>query len=234
MFPHLVQAEELRPSLDIVGPEVMTTEELTTALRSWLGLKPLEFRTIPMVALQAAAWIGDHLPGAMLTRETLHMLRQGSVADDAALHAELGWKPATLADSLAEEPASIGDLWQARLTLLRPFLVAILCAIWIGSGVASACVGTTENGTLLAGLGLHGRAATSLVLAGASLDVALGAALLKPAFCSTAARAQLVTMAIYTALATVALPALWADPFAPLLKNLAVAAATLVLLATEA
>jgi len=31
-----------------------------------------------------------------------------------------------------------------------------------------------------------------------------------------------------------ALPALWADPFAPLLKNLAVVAATLAVLATEA
>jgi NAD(P)-dependent dehydrogenase (short-subunit alcohol dehydrogenase family) len=126
------------------------------------------------------------------------------------------------------------QLLQARLTLLRPFLVATLCAIWIGSGVVSACVGTTESGTLLARLGLHGRAATGVVLAGASLDVALGAALLKPAFRATAARAQLLTMALYTTLATVALPALWADPFAPLLKNLAVAAATLVLLATEA
>jgi hypothetical protein len=40
-------------------------------------------------------------------------------------------------------------------------------------------------------------------------------------------------MVAYTVLATVALPALWTDPFGPLLKNLAVLAATLALLAVQ-
>jgi hypothetical protein len=45
--------------------------------------------------------------------------------------------------------------------------------------------------------------------------------------------AQLATIALYTVLATVALPALWLDPFGPLLKNAAVLASSLVLLAGE-
>jgi hypothetical protein len=40
-------------------------------------------------------------------------------------------------------------------------------------------------------------------------------------------------MALYTALATIVLPALWLDPFGPLLKNLAVLTATLAFLAIE-
>ena len=40
-------------------------------------------------------------------------------------------------------------------------------------------------------------------------------------------------MAFYTVLATVVLTRLWADPFGPLLKNVAVGAATLALLAME-
>jgi len=40
-------------------------------------------------------------------------------------------------------------------------------------------------------------------------------------------------MLAYTMLATIALPELWMDPFGSLLKNLAVLAATLALLAVE-
>ena len=69
--------------------------------------------------------------------------------------------------------------------------------------------------------------------AGAALDVALGLALLWRSWRRPAAIAQLAIMALYTALATVALPSLWLDPFGPLLKNLAVLTATLAFLATE-
>ena len=43
--------------------------------------------------------------------------------------------------------------------------------------------------------------------------------------------AQIAAMLIFTALATAAAPAAWADPFGPLLKNAAVLVATLALMA---
>ena len=45
--------------------------------------------------------------------------------------------------------------------------------------------------------------------------------------------AQIATTLLFTVLATMAAPAAWADPFGPLLKNIAVLAATLALMATE-
>jgi hypothetical protein len=55
--------------------------------------------------------------------------------------------------------------------------------------------------------------------AGAGLDVTLGLALLYPAWRMRVAVTQLALLAIYTVLATVALPMLWADPFGPLLTR---------------
>jgi hypothetical protein len=43
--------------------------------------------------------------------------------------------------------------------------------------------------------------------------------------------AQIAVMLLFTALATVAVPEAWADPFGPLLKNAAVLVATLALMA---
>ena len=85
---------------------------------------------------------------------------------------------------------------------------------------------------LLAGLGLRGAAATAATLAGAALDVALGLALLLlPRRTRLVGAAQIAAMLLFTALATAAAPAAWADPFGPLLKNAAVLVATLALMA---
>jgi len=45
------------------------------------------------------------------------------------------------------------------------------------------------------------------------------------------AAAQVAAMLLFTVLATVAVPVAWADPFGPLLKNVAVLVATLALVA---
>jgi hypothetical protein len=52
--------------------------------------------------------------------------------------------------------------------------------------------------------------------------------LLRPSWRRTVLDAQLVVIVTYTVLATIALPALWADPFGSLLKNFAVLAASLL------
>jgi hypothetical protein len=106
--------------------------------------------------------------------------------------------------------------------------------VWVGSGLVSALVAPLAHShALLAGLGVHGAAATAVTLAGAALDVALGLALLLlPRRTRPVGAAQIAAMLLFTALATVAAPEAWADPFGPLLRNVAVLVATLALMAT--
>jgi hypothetical protein len=219
--------------LDLVGPEGMTTDQLTAELRGWLGLQPRPFLSLPAAALRAGAALGDLVPGSSLTRESLAMLAAGNTADPAPLVAALGWHPRRLADALAAEPSFAADRLQARLLPVHHLILASLVAVWIGSGIASLLLTPARASELLVGLGLQDGSALAVTWAGAVADVLLGAALFWRPRRRLVLFAQLVLMAAYTVLATIALPGLWLDPFGSLLKNLAVLSATLALLAIE-
>lgn len=169
-----------------------------------------------------------------MTRDALRMLEAGNVADPAPAAAALGWAPRRLTDALAAEPACAADLLAARMLPVRDVLLTCLAAVWIGTSLVSLLVPAARADALLGGLGLSGGAALVATWAGALLDLALGAAMLPRRLRRYALTVQLAVMATYTVLASVALPSLWLDPFGPLLKNLAVLAATLALLAAEA
>lgn len=219
------------PLVQAVGPEVVTTDQVTAALRGWLGLPPARPAPLPLPLLRLAARVGDFIPGAALTRESLAMLAAGSVACPTS---EAPPRPARpLAAALAADPSHPADLLQARLMPVQGVLLACLALVWVGTGAASLLVPAAGADALLAGLGLSGAAALGATRAGAVLDLALGAALARGRGRREVLMAQIALMAAYTALATLALPTLWLDPFGPLLKNLAVLAATLALLALE-
>lgn len=230
----LVASPAVPEILDFVGPEPMDTDGLTSSLRTWLGLVPRHPFAMPTALLRLGARLGETLPGAMLTRDALRMLEAGNIADPAPVVAALGWAPRPLAEALAAEPACAADLFAARMLPVRSVLLTCLAAVWIGTGVVSLLVPPSRADALLGGLGLSGNAALAATQAGGLLDLALGLALLSCRRRPAVLTAQLALMAAYTALATVALPSLWLDPFGPLLKNLAVLAATLALLAAEA
>jgi hypothetical protein len=202
-------------------------------LRSWLGLAPGCQLMLPRAALLIGARIGDLLPGASLTRESVAMLEAGNTADPAPMAAALGWMPRRLAGGLATEPSVTADLWRARLLPVRGILIASLVAIWVGAGLSSFLLSPRQIDHLLAGFDLSGEPARAITWAGAALDVVLGLLLLRPSWRRTVLDSQLVVMVTYTALATIALPALWADPFGALLKNFGVLAAILALRGLE-
>jgi nucleoside-diphosphate-sugar epimerase len=221
------------PRLDLVGPEPMTTDDLTRALRRWLGLREAPFLPLPAPLLRLVVEAGGAIGGGMLTRETLDMLARGNTADVQPAAEALGWRPRPLAAALAANPATEADLWHARLLPIHPTLRLGLAVVWIGSGLISAFVTPLAHShALLAALGVHGAMATLVTLGGAALDVALGLALLLlPRRTRLIGAAQIAVMLLFTVLATTAVPEAWADPFGPLLKNIAVLVATLALMA---
>jgi uncharacterized protein YbjT (DUF2867 family) len=222
----------LPEALDLVGPEPMGIAAFTAELRRWLGLPERRFLPLPTPLLRLAALGGALAPASPLTPAMLSMLERGSVADPAPAATALGWRARPLREALASEPAVAADRWHARLHPLRPLLLSAMAALWLASGLVPLLATPPEvNAALLAGLGLHGAAAAATLWAGALADIAIGLGLLlRP---RPAALAGLVVMAGFTVLASFAEPALWLHPFAPLLKNLAVATALLVLLAME-
>jgi hypothetical protein len=219
--------------LDVVGPEPMTTDELVSALRSWLGLPPRPFLTLPLTLLRTAARMAPLLPNAPLTREALTMLARGNTADATKLAKTLGWMPRRLSDALTAEPSVPADLWFARMLPVRTVLTVALVAVWVSSSAASFAVAPERAQALLSRLALDRTTAIAVTWSGAALDLALGLAMVPRSWRRPALLGQLGVILLYTVLASVVYPKLWADPFGSLIKNFAVLAATLALLAVE-
>jgi uncharacterized protein YbjT (DUF2867 family) len=232
IIAELVERQSIPALLNVVGPESMTTDELTTILRAWLGLAPRPFLTVPAWCIGLGARIGDLVPGSPLSTETMSMLARGSTADPKPLRSVLGWTPRPLREALAAEPAVRADRWLARMLPVRAALLGALAVVWVGSGVASLALSPDRATALLSRI-TDARGALAITWSGAVLDIVLGLALLVRRHRRGALLVQLTVLTVYTALATMVVPELWADPFGPLLKNFGIFAATWALLAIE-
>lgn len=221
--------------VDCVGPAPMTTDTVTATFRQWLGMAPAPFIPIPRWALAATAWLGDKVGLGPATGESLAMLEAGNTAPVDGFRAAFGFTPRALAQALARHPAGVAERWRARLFFLPAPLRLLLAALWLWTGIVSLGLypqaGSLE---LLAGVGLTGGLALGALYGAALLDLAIGLALAvrwRPALVGAL---SLFLMLGYTAILTVAQPEWWLHPFGPLSKNLAVAGATLAMMALEA
>jgi hypothetical protein len=92
-----------------------------------------------------------------------------------------------------------------------------LALVWLGTAVASLHDGGRAGAALLPPMAPN--TALAVVWLGSAWDAALGLALLlRPS--ALVYRLAALGVIVMTALATLLLPALWLDPFGPLLKNL--------------
>ena len=174
----LIESSVVPPLLDAVGPEAMTTDELTRILRGWLGLPPREFVTLPLRHIRVGAWVGDRMPTASLNNETLLMLSRGNTSDVAPVAGVLGRTLSPLEAALSGEPSFRADRWFARMLPVRGILVAAVAAVWIGSGIASFALAPDRAEALLCRITSDPASAMVFTWAGAALDVFLGSVVL--------------------------------------------------------
>lgn len=218
----------LAARIDAVGPEPMTTAALVTILRGWFGLADAIRVTVPRWLIAGVARLGI----GPVTREGMAMLAAGNTAAVEPLIAMTGFRPAPIAQALARRPVNGADLQTARLAPVAPVLRVALALVWFAGGAVPLFVTpATTNLAWLAQAGLSGGTATMALWAGALTDIAIGVALLLRI--RGAALAGIGLMAIYTLILTYIAPELWADPFGPLVKNLAVFALSLAVNALE-
>nr|WP_282184054.1 DoxX-like family protein [Azospirillum sp. OGB3] len=163
------------------------------------------------------------------------MLKAGNTADPAPFTAILRRAPLALPLALARHPASDADRLHARLYVLRPVLRWSLALLWIATSLLSFGLHPLEDShRLLASVGLQGPLADLALFGGAGLDLILGLLLLARWRPVAVGGAMLASMAAFTIIASGLPLDHWTHPFAPLLKNLPIAAATLTMMAMEA
>jgi uncharacterized membrane protein YphA (DoxX/SURF4 family) len=169
---------------------------------------------------------------AVIGAEILGMLLRGNTAGAEDVRRCLGRIPRAVEQFVSGAERSALAL-RARLDWLLPVLRMSIALVWILSGVVSlGLYPVSDSLGFLERVGLTGAAALTALYGGALLDIALGAAvyLVKcRRWRRWMWRLQIAVMLGYTALITLFLPELWLHPFGPLLKNVPMLAATLLL-----
>lgn len=218
----------LRLTLEPVGPERLTMAEILAALRSWLGFAPARPLRLPLGLVRAACRLGDLTGAGPLRSTSLAQLQHGNAAPAAPFVAAIGFTPRRFADALAGRPAQVQDRWHARLYFVRPLLTAALALLWLVSGLVGLGVPASTTAALL---GLPAGVAGGLGIAASLLDLAIAAAVASGRHAARVGTVQIAVVLGYTIVLTLAAPALWLDPFGPLLKNLPTLAAVLAWMA---
>ena len=178
-------------------------------------LETLGARRFVRMPLFAARWAAG--------RDAIVMLERGNTADAQPLTELLGRAPRP-ADGCGEA---------AKLAWLVPLLRGSLAIVWISAGIVSLGLDPVQESlAMLARAGLAGAAAYAALYGAAALDIALGwLTLFRPG--RRLWIAQMVLIAFYTLVLSVAMPELWLHPFGPLAKNFPILAVLMVLLALE-
>lgn len=215
-----------RRSLDPCGPETLTLARIVALTRGWLDLAPAREWPLPLVLVRWVARIGDFVGAGPVNSTALRQLEYGNATDPAPFAAAVGFRPRAMAESYAASPSHVQDRWHARLYFLRPLLTLVLAAIWLGSGIVGLVAPAETVRAIVVGVGLPGASAPGIAVAACLLDIVLAVSVVATPRRQIwiSASAQLAAVLGYSVALSVVLPALWLDPFGPLLKNLAVVA----------
>lgn len=231
----LVERPEPRSRrIALVGPEPLTLHEFLAGLRAGMHLPATAAWPVPMPLVRLAARAGDWWRGALLDGDSLAMLERGNTApaDDTA--ALLGHAPRGVRQFIAPTLAQ-GAGTMAQLAWLLPLLRVSIALVWITTGVLSLGVYPVDQSyALLARLDVHGAFAPLLLYGAAGLDLLLGVLTLT---LKNHRRqlwlAQLALILGYTLLITWRLPEFWLHPYGPILKNVPMLAAIVMLMVLE-
>jgi uncharacterized protein YbjT (DUF2867 family) len=226
----------------LVGPQPVSLRAYLASLRSQLAvaspLGPARFLPVPQRLASTAAGIAERVPGALINREALQMLARGNEADPAPTTALLCRSPRPV-EQFVPASAALDAARTAQLAWLLPLLVLSLAVVWIATAYVSAfAYPKAQSLALLAQVGLRGVPATLALYGAAAFDLVLGLATLASVAMRAAWRrllwlAQIALMLTYTLIITIWLPEQWLHPFGPILKNVVLLAALVVLYRLE-
>jgi uncharacterized protein YbjT (DUF2867 family) len=218
----------------LVGATPSTLAVYLQSLRRAMGLRRARTLSIPAAWMAAAARIGDRLRGSLFDTPAWQMLQRGNTASADDITALLG-RPPRDAERFIDADHAVAAQRHARLGWLLPLLRGSIALVWIVTGIVSLGLFPVEQSLgLLQRAGVPDAWRLSMLYGAAGADLALGVLTLWPL---RRRRwlwiAQAGLIAFYTAVITVKLPEFWLHPYGPVLKNLPMLAALLLLAMLE-
>ena len=111
--------------------------------------------------------------------------------------------------ALAREPASVQERWFARLYLLKPLVFGVFGLFWLATGLISFGPGWDIGMGLMREGGVREPFASLSIIAGASADVLIGAAILYRPTSRYGLYAALFISVTYLIIGSILVPRLW-------------------------
>ncbi len=206
--------------LEPAGPETLSLREILLQYRSWLGIRGAACVALPLWLVKASCRVGDLLGIGALRTTSLQQILEGNCGDNQGFEKAIGFRPATLRESLQNAPSDVQDRWHAQLYFLAIFVTFALSATWILSGAIGLWV-LPEVGEKVAGrIGLYGVAADIAAFGTCLMDIVVGLWVASRRAAGLCALVQMAIVLAYSLVLGIAIPELWSDPFGSLIKNL--------------
>ncbi len=216
--------------LHLAAGEILTLQQLIGLHRQWLGLASSPTASLPAMLAAPVTWLAD-MAGRLGWRSPLRstamaVMSQGVTVDGAYPQ---GFAFKTAAQTLADNPSGVQDLWFSRLFLLKPIILVCLSLFWLLSGLIPLFDVSRASAHFLPFM--PSGAALTVTITTCFIDIALGAAVLLRPYARKAMVGMLLVTSTYMLGGTVLVPELWLDPLGPLVKVLPSIALTLAALA---
>ena len=191
-----------------------SVESLFQGIRAWLKKGKSVIVGIPGGIFRGLFRVFPMLTLGVFNRQSLAMVRMLDVSQYPPAFRE------TATSGLQQHAPSSKYKYALRMQVLFYINLIVITFIWVISGLSSV-LNLDESRELMRQLGQTGALADSVIYAGAFADIVLGVGVWLKRFRRVVLFAQLVVMAIYTVIITVALPIYWVHPFTPVVKNAA-------------
>lgn len=231
---NLIEKPVKRIRLEVVGPEPVTFKEMLAAYREWLGFKKTFYLKIPLSFMKLTAWFGNFIKGSLMNSDALDMLMRNNVGNPAPLIQITGVKPKSMRQVLSLTPALQSDRLSARLFFIKPILRLSIAFVWIFAAITSVFLFPMEKSyELLERVGISGDIQPFMLYGASFIDLIIGIAVLVGYRIKLVGIFQLLSISVYSAIIALKLPEFLFHPFGPIVKNIPLMAAILIMMTIE-
>lgn len=218
--------------VDIAEMEPRTLRDVVLSFRRWLGYpEPAYVVSLPRQVGSLVGKVSDVL-GFMGWRSPLRSTAISVMGEGVETNSDeyvrlSGQTPKSLVDTLHCLPNTIQERWFAPIYLLMPIVLATLSLFWLASGLIGL-VQLDRASAHMTSAGFGAFVSAFSVIAGAVIDICLGAAVLYRPTARLACLGMVAVTAIYLFSGSFLTPHLWMDPLGPLVKTIPAAVLALV------
>lgn len=209
---------------ELAGPQVLRYQEMLRCYRQAQGLGEPVWLPVPMPFMRLGARLAQHLDQQAFSPDTLVMLEHGNTTADNAARHWLGREPTAMSEAL------VLPQWVLLPDWMRLGMQFALAFMWVYTALITALWPQASHVfDLLARCGFTGEWGWRMMVLSCTLNTALGLALLRRQAGAWTFAFQAAAIVGYTATAAWNMPELTIDHCGPLVKNIPVLAAVMLL-----